>query len=91
MALGLNDFFCGQIHYSGHWKGRAMKSRLLGPDMAMSEARAIWALVMDVARIKIITSRAIKTTGTLLVNIPLLSINRSCASKSDILVSFCAL
>jgi hypothetical protein len=24
MALGLNDFG-GQIHYSGHWKGGALK------------------------------------------------------------------
>jgi hypothetical protein len=47
MALRLNYFDAGNIHYEGHWKG--------------------WALEMDFHPIKIITSRAIKTTGTLVV------------------------
>ena len=43
MALGLNDFEAGNIHYLGYLKGWALQM----------------ALVMDIARIKIITSRAI--------------------------------
>ncbi len=31
MALGLNDFDASNIHYEGHWKGWALKSRLFGP------------------------------------------------------------
>ncbi len=44
MALGLNDFDGGKIHYLGHWKGWALKiSTFLGPEMTMSEASAIRA------------------------------------------------
>jgi hypothetical protein len=39
-----NGFEAGKIHYEGHWKGRALESEtFLGPEMATSEASAIWA------------------------------------------------
>jgi hypothetical protein len=65
-GAGRNDFDAGNIHYEGLWKGRALKT-FLGPEMATSEASAIWApknrdfrthpfngLTNGVARIKII-------------------------------------
>jgi hypothetical protein len=57
------------IHYEGHWKGRALKMEtFLGPEMATSEVSVIWARksldfqgpplpmprVMDVTRLKTI-------------------------------------
>jgi hypothetical protein len=39
-----NDFEAGNIHYEGHWKGWALEiEAFLGPEMATSEASAIWA------------------------------------------------
>jgi hypothetical protein len=41
MALGLNDFDAGNIHYKGHWKGWALKiEACLGPENG-SEASSI--------------------------------------------------
>ncbi len=74
MGLGLNDFEVGYIHYSGHWKGWALKiSAFLGPNgtrFARDHFRAQksldfqgpplpMALEMDVAHIKIISFRPI--------------------------------
>ena len=73
MALGLNDFEAGNIHYVGHLKGWALNSRLFWVQMALASLVAIsgpkksqsqgpplqMALVMDIARFKIITSRAV--------------------------------
>jgi hypothetical protein len=77
-------FLCGKIHYSGHWKGWALKiltffgpkwyslpslsfqgpkkSRLSVPTPSNGPWNAF-------SRIRIIMSRAIITTGTLIVNI----------------------
>ncbi len=72
-----------QFHYSGHWKGWALKiSTFLGSNgtcFAHAHFRAqknldfqgpplLKALEMDVAHIKIISSRPILKTGTLIVN-----------------------
>ncbi len=39
-----NGFEAGKIHYEGHWKGWALEiETFLCPDMATSEASAIWA------------------------------------------------
>ncbi len=56
MAFGLNDFV-GAYSLLGPLEG-------VGPETAMSEASAIWAhkSFNGFAQIKIITSRAIKTT-----------------------------
>ncbi len=48
-----------QHHYKGHWKGWALKIKtFLGPEMATTEASAIWTLSNapsnDVAHLKII-------------------------------------
>jgi hypothetical protein len=44
MWRGRNDFEAGNIHYKGHCKGWALKiETFLGPEMATSEASAIWA------------------------------------------------
>jgi hypothetical protein len=41
MELGFNDFEVGYIHYSGHWKGWALKiSTFFGPEMATSESKS---------------------------------------------------
>jgi hypothetical protein len=41
---GRNDFEVDYIHFEGHWKGWALKiETFLGPEMATSEASAIWA------------------------------------------------
>ncbi len=38
-----NGFEAGKIHYEGHWKGWALEiDTFLGPEMATSEASAIW-------------------------------------------------
>jgi hypothetical protein len=43
-GAGRNDFDAGNIHYKGHWKEWALKfGTFLGPEMATSKARAIWA------------------------------------------------
>jgi hypothetical protein len=57
------DFFGPKWHWlrSLSFQG-PKKSRFQGPPLIM-------ALVIDIARLKIITYRAIKTTGTLIVNI----------------------
>ncbi len=37
-------FWWGKIHFEGHWKGWALKiETFLGPEMATSEAKTIWA------------------------------------------------
>ncbi len=42
-GAGRNDFDVGYIHFEGHWKGWALKiETFLGPEMATSEANAIW-------------------------------------------------
>jgi hypothetical protein len=67
-----------QHHYSGHWKGWALKIKtFLGPEVARArrvpfgpkkvEPTPSNAPRNDVAPLKIITYRAIKTTGTLIV------------------------
>jgi hypothetical protein len=39
-----NGFEACNIHYEGHWKGWALEiETFLGPEMATSEASAIWA------------------------------------------------
>jgi hypothetical protein len=39
-----NDFEAGNIHYEGHWKVWALEiEAFLGPEIATSEASAIWA------------------------------------------------
>ncbi len=39
-----NDFEAGNIYYEGHWKGWALEiEAFLDPEMATSEASAIWA------------------------------------------------
>jgi hypothetical protein len=39
-----DDFYGGKIHFEGHWKGWALKiETFLDPEMATSEASAIWA------------------------------------------------
>jgi hypothetical protein len=43
-GAGHNGFDAGNIHYKGHWKGRAQKiETFLGPEMATNKASAIWA------------------------------------------------
>jgi hypothetical protein len=45
MAAVRNGFEAGKIHYEWHWKGWALEIQtFLGPEMATSEAGAIWAL-----------------------------------------------
>jgi hypothetical protein len=45
MASVRNGFEAGKIHYEGHRKGWALEIQtFLGPEMATSEASAIWAL-----------------------------------------------
>ncbi len=62
-----------QHHYEGHWKGWALKiETFLGPEMARAKRvpfgpKKVNAPHNDVAPLKIITYRAIKTTGTLVV------------------------
>jgi hypothetical protein len=63
----------------------------LGPDMATSEASAIWCPCNGCCPHQNHYVPRQINNRTLIVDIPLDSINRSCASKSDILVSFCAL
>jgi hypothetical protein len=41
MALGLNDFEAGNIHYLGHLKGWALNSRLFWVQMALALLDAI--------------------------------------------------
>jgi|LakMenEpi03Aug12_release.lakeMendotaPanAssembly.Ray.scaffolds.fasta_scaffold5419353_1 hypothetical protein len=39
-----DDFEVGNIHYEEHWKGWALEiETFFGPEIAMSEASAIWA------------------------------------------------
>jgi hypothetical protein len=72
MGLGLNDFGVAYIHFSGHWKGWALKiSTFLGPNGTRSlEAISGPEKVLifrahpfqwpsDVVHIKIISSRPI--------------------------------
>jgi hypothetical protein len=72
MELGLNDFDAGKSITQANWKGRELKSRLFdtnGTSFARFQglkksgfqgSPLPMAFVMDIARIKIITSRDIQ-------------------------------
>ncbi len=65
---GWEEVLVHNIFHSGHWKGWSLKiETFLGPEMARAKPTPSNAPHNDVAPLKIITYRTIKTTGTLVV------------------------